>query len=154
IARLPGAARLECRLAPAAFPFDRGFWKRVWAQRILGRAERDQFRRLRTPETRQLEWLAGRTAAKEAVQQLLREHYGLELRHADVEIAPDAQGRPLVDGAWRNLVERPPVVSIAHTAGWAVALAALDPSGRLRLGIDVERVRPRGEGFADLAFTE
>jgi phosphopantetheinyl transferase len=154
IAHFPRPDLFECRWLRADFPSDRGFWKRVWAHRILGRAERALFRRLRAPESRQLEWLAGRAAAKEAVRRLLDIHYGLDLRLADIEILPDPWGRPRVEGAWRDSVAGPPSVSISHADGLAVAVAGLAPSmaEEWLLGIDVEPVRPRAPGFADAAF--
>jgi phosphopantetheinyl transferase (holo-ACP synthase) len=155
IANLARPELFQCRLLRTDFPSDRGFWTRVWAHRILGRAEREQFRRLGTSEARQLEWLGGRAAAKEAVRALLGSHYGLDVPPADIEIQPDAQGRPLADGAWRDSVPCLPVVSIAHTAGTAVAVAGLVPAaeaGDLLLGVDAADLRARPPGFAEAAF--
>jgi acyl transferase domain-containing protein/phosphopantetheinyl transferase len=147
LAGLPGDAAVECRRSSAILP-DRAFWKRVWACRVLSRAERAAFRQLRLPEPRALEWLAARTAAKEAVQRLVETRYGLDLLPADIEILPDALGRPVVGGSWTADVAPAPVVSLAHTQGLAVAIAALGG----RVGIDVEVVRAREQGFADVAF--
>jgi malonyl CoA-acyl carrier protein transacylase/phosphopantetheinyl transferase len=141
--------QLECRRLTAVLP-DRALWTGVWASRVLSRAERAAFRRLRLPEERTLEWLAARTAAKEAVQRLVRRHYGFDLLAADIEILPDDVGRPVVGGAWTADVPAVPVVSLAHTQGTAVALAAL----RGRVGIDVEHVGRREESFAAVAFSE
>ena len=44
-----------------------------------------------------------------------------------------------------------PVVSISHSDGIAAAIAALD--ARTLVGIDVERVSGRADGFERLAFT-
>jgi phosphopantetheinyl transferase len=120
----------------------------VWAYRVLGRAERAELRALTLPEPRVLEWLGARTAAKEAVLELLRTHHDLELLPADVEIRNDDLGRPVAGGRWLAEVPAAPVVSLAHTRGTAVALAALDG----RVGIDVEFLRPREQGFAEVAF--
>lgn len=154
-------ASLQCRRVRARFPSDGAFWKRVWAQRTLSRAERARLAALRTPEGRQLEWLGGRAAAKEAVRDLLKTRAGLEVPLADIEIRPDDRGRPTVDGAWLPLVGAAPVVSLAHTDGWAVALAGLpgpaneDGAVRaLRLGVDAEAVRALPDGFAETAFTD
>jgi phosphopantetheine--protein transferase-like protein len=150
---------LECRLLPAGFRSDSALWKRIWAGRVLSRGERERFRALGVPEPRQLEWLGARTAAKEAVQALVRASHGLELLPADIEIEADELGRPLVGGAWLGDVDAVPVVSLAHADGSAVALAGLaTPRGDLgagvaRVGIDVEHLRPRSDGFAELAFT-
>jgi acyl transferase domain-containing protein/phosphopantetheinyl transferase len=163
IAHLPAGAAVHCRRASAHFPSDRTFWKQVWAQCILSRSEREQLRRLRGPEHRQLEWLAGRMAAKEAVRFLLRRHCGIDLLPADIELYPDERGRPLVrllvDGTSGDQLGAgaAPVVSIAHTDGEAVALAALDPgtaggAASAQIGIDVERLRGRLPELADLGF--
>jgi malonyl CoA-acyl carrier protein transacylase/phosphopantetheinyl transferase len=135
------------RLETASLP-DRGLWKSVWAHRVLGRAERAELRALTLPEPRVLEWLGARTAAKEAVLELVRMQYGLELLPADVEIRKDDLGRPVAGGRWLGDVPVPPVVSLAHTGSTAVALVA--PDGRV--GIDVELLRSREPGFAQVAF--
>jgi phosphopantetheinyl transferase len=115
---------------------------------VLTRGERAQLRALRAPEPRRLEWLAARTAAKEAVVRLVRAHAGVELQPADVELEPDDNGRPVVVGRAREALGAAPAVSLSHSDGEAVALAALGG----RVGIDVERLRERPAGFADAAF--
>src|SRR5690606_13976937 len=72
-------------------------------------------------------------------------------RAADLAIEPDPHGRPrlLWLGAGQG-VGTLPAVSIAHTAGLAVALATADPASRV--GIDVERVVPRERRFIELAL--
>jgi holo-[acyl-carrier-protein] synthase len=142
----------------AHFTSDRPFWIRVWAQRILSRIEREYFRRLHTPEHRQLEWLAARTAAKEAVQQLLQATVGLTLLLADIEIIPDEQGRPHVGGSWQSSLNVHPTLSIAHTAGWATALAGISTNGQMGemsplVGIDMEQVAEPAANFSEMAFT-
>ncbi|WZO99324.1 beta-ketoacyl synthase N-terminal-like domain-containing protein [Isosphaeraceae bacterium EP7] len=155
IADLAPGMPVECRRLRAKFLSNHEFWKRIWAHRVLSRSEREDFRSLRTPLVRQLEWLAGRTAVKEAVRRLLLDHENLDVRLADLEIKPDERGRPMVLGAWADEVAEMPVISISHSDGLAVAIAALpDPGGDrpLRLGIDVEFIKPRPEGFLDVAF--
>ena len=151
----PQTEQLACHRVPAAFAADGMFWKRVWAQRTLSAAEREQFRQLRLPEHRQIQWLAGRAAAKGALQQLLRERYGLDLPPADIEIRSDEHGRPLATGPWASQVPAP-AVSITHTNAWAAAFARLSTRGADdrwgRVGIDIEQVGGRREGFADVAF--
>lgn len=147
--------RIACRAVDTTVRADQTFWKRVWARRVLGRAERERFAELRFPDHRQLEWLGARTAAKEAVQLLVRRHYGLELLPADIEIHAGLDGQPLVTGSWLASVGGAPIVSLAHTDGLAVALAALPADGGIRrVGIDIERLKERPDGFADVAFDE
>jgi phosphopantetheinyl transferase (holo-ACP synthase) len=127
IARVPRPELFECRRMRAEFPSDRAFWMRVWAHRMLSRAERALFHQLGGPESRALAWLAGRAAAKEAVRHLLVEHFALDLPLADIEILPDSAGHPQVEGPWRQLVSHPPTVAISHAGGLAIAVAGLGP---------------------------
>jgi phosphopantetheinyl transferase len=112
------------------------------ARRYLTAAERAELEH--APAGRRLRKLYGRVAAKDAVRQVLfslgRDAvYPVEVR---IQRAPD--GRPVVTGAFEEDVR----VSIAHTAGVSVALAAVgnDP------GIDIEAIEPRGDGFVRMAF--
>lgn len=153
---LASAGVVACRRVWTDFSSDHVFWKRVWAHCILSRREREEFRRLRVPEPRQLDWVAGRAAAKDAVRAVLRARYGLEVAPADVEIAADEHGRPVADGPWRTLVASPPVLSLSHTDGWAAAMAGLPEDVGPYVGIDLERVvKPRRAAtFEELAFRD
>jgi phosphopantetheinyl transferase len=66
----------------------------------------------------------------------------------EVEIRNDPDGRPRVTAAPHPELELR--VSIAHKGDAAVAIAA---AGR-DVGIDIERVEPRPDGFTALAFHE
>jgi acyl transferase domain-containing protein/phosphopantetheinyl transferase len=160
VARLPEPYLFECRRVPASLRSDRGFWQRVWAQRVLNRAERVRFRRMARPEPQQLQWLAGRTAAKEAVRHLLRVRCGLDLPPADIAIDLDERGRPVAGGSWSSSVAAPPVVSIAHADGLAVAVAGLPPTsgaarvvGGLLMGVHIQSPWPRPHGCSEDALT-
>jgi phosphopantetheinyl transferase (holo-ACP synthase) len=120
---------------------------------VLGRRERELFASLDLPETRQLEWLAARTAAKECVAELVSAAHGLDLLHAEIEILPGEQGAPVVVCPTLEGLCEPPAVSLAHTHGHAAALAAIGTPGA-GLGIDIERLVPRAQGFAEVALTE
>jgi len=74
----------------------------------------------------------------------------VQLSPAEVEIMPDASGRPRVEGAWTRRLGIQPAISMAYSQGAAVALAALDP-GQLA-GIDLESLNQRREGFAAIAL--
>jgi phosphopantetheinyl transferase len=132
---LPGATHLPARRIDIDLVSDRALWLRVWAQQVLTPAERERFRALQVPERRRLQWLAARTAAKEAVEALT----GIPAR--SVEIDTEAGGRPVVRGDVA-------AISLAHTDGVALALAA--PAGRV--GVDVERLASPPVGFAEGAF--
>jgi len=93
---------------------------------------------------RQVEWLCGRIAAKDAVRHWLQQEMGLRVFPGEIAIETEPSGRPRVRGPFAQDVR----VSIAHKAGIACAMVAVgaDP------GIDVEKITARGEGFASLAF--
>jgi phosphopantetheinyl transferase len=138
----------QCRELVAEIPADGGPWLDAWAHRVLVRPEREQLGALRAPPARRLEWLGARTAAKEAVQHLLRAEHGVELAPTDIEITPDPRGRPIVSSPALASLGPPPVISLAHAAGHTVALAALGG----HVGIDVEQLGPRPPGFTEVAF--
>jgi phosphopantetheinyl transferase len=124
-------------------------WRAALARVSLSPAEWQRFRALTGPDQRRTDWLFGRIAAKDALRTLWRERHGERLFPADIEIDADEFGRPVPRR--RAAPEAAlPAVSIAHAGGVAVALAAFDR----RVGIDLERVQPRGEGFEALAFDE
>jgi phosphopantetheinyl transferase (holo-ACP synthase) len=127
-----------------------GLWRRVIAALVLGRREREIWRVARMPEPRRLEWLLGRIAAKDAVREQVRRRHGVDLRPADIEILPDSNGRPLVCGLPGSV--RPPVVSISHVDGAAIAIAG-DAETLTGIGIDLEkRGRMTGE-MEQVAFS-
>jgi phosphopantetheinyl transferase (holo-ACP synthase) len=145
---------VSCRRLDARLGADSALWKQVWALRVLSRRERALFDALKLPEGRRLEWLAARTAAKEAVAELVTAACGTVLWPAEIEILPDEQGAPVVALPPIEGLAEVAIVSIAHTHGEAVALAALvSESERGGLGIDIEEVRPRPDGFAQAALT-
>jgi acyl transferase domain-containing protein/phosphopantetheinyl transferase len=144
---------VACRRLDARLPADGALWKGVWARRVLGRRERERFDALRLPETRQLEWIGARTAAKDAVAELLARH-GLDLLPADIEILADDGGSPRVATAGLEGLGVEPIVSLAHSQAEATALAALIPPGAgTVIGIDVERLRPAPAGLSAAALT-
>jgi phosphopantetheine--protein transferase-like protein len=129
-----------------------GIWQRVLAYGILGRRERALWHSLRTPERRRLEWLLGRLAAKDAVRHHLQEHEGLYVAPADIEIVPDAAGRPEVHGSWLDQVSRQPLLSLAHSNGMVIAIAGAT-DGCSGIGIDIESQSAVQEQTETLAFT-
>jgi len=128
-----------------------GIWSKVLAHLVLGRREREVWRGLTAAAKRRREWLLGRAVAKDAVRELVHRRFGLRLAPADVEIAADEHGRPLVRGKWTGTLGVTPAVSLSHSHGVAVALAALDRESLV--GIDIESVSRRLPGFESLAFT-
>jgi phosphopantetheinyl transferase (holo-ACP synthase) len=152
VAMLGMDATAECRILTATVPADSAFWTKVWATRFLSPRERHAFQSLSGAPSRKLEWLSARTAAKEAVQALLA-GIGLSVQQADIEVLSDEEGRPTLAGEWLRYVDFVPRISLAHTDGCAIAVAAW-PTGQAQfsLGVDVERLAGRSAGFAGLAF--
>ena len=116
----------------------------------LSHDEQRLFENLERPDDKKAEWLFGRFCAKDAVRSLLRKRTGERPFMADIEIETDPYGRPVARPRDQERAEDYPNVSISHTDELVVALAAIAP----RVGIDVERVAPRGEGFQRIALDE
>lgn len=87
-------------------------------------------------ERRRAEFAAGRWAAKEAVSKALGCGIGGALGFQDIEVLPDALGKPLCfvsEAVWDHLGFRAKVhLSITHTNEWAAAFAVAErlPSER------------------------
>ncbi len=102
---------------------------------------------------RKREWLLGRIAAKEAVRTLASKLFSINLCSADVIIFVNDDGKPFVvdidvaGDSWQ------PHISISHKDGTAIAIA-VDPASAKSVGIDLESISPREEGFEKLALTE
>jgi acyl transferase domain-containing protein/phosphopantetheinyl transferase/acyl carrier protein len=151
--RLPAPDVYRCARVEYTAAFleaDGGICRDTLAHLVLGRGERETWRVLGGPESRRLQWLLGRIAAKDAVRLLLRERHGLIVYPADVEIVNDGQGRPVPRGRFADTLGFTPTLSLAHTRDVAVAIAGDAGPG---VGIDVERLRRLDEGFEGAAFS-
>ena len=115
----------------------------VVMRRFLGQVERADYAS-RNPNV-QRTWLLGRIAAKDAVRTLLWSAGAGPIFPVEVTVANDDRGRPLVTAPGGADVR----VSIAHTAGLGVAIAAEG----VDVGIDIERVEPRPASFEATALT-
>ena len=106
------------------------------ADLYLGRDERTRFAAFRY-EKRRIEWLAGRIAAKCAALQLA-DNSGKTSWPAEqwqqLQIGADGGGKPffLPQAAW---TATPPAISISHSNGVAVAMAA-----RQQCGVDIQQI--------------
>jgi len=126
-------------------------WQRVLAHLILSQEERETWRELKGPAKHRIEWLLGRAAAKDAVRLSLRHRHGMELYPADIKIGSDEHGRPVAQGLWSEAVEDMPSLSLAHSGGVAVAIAAASGS---RVGVDIQHLgRTSLDEIEGLAFT-
>lgn len=115
----------------------------VVMRRFLGQDERADYAG-RNPNV-QRTWLLGRIAAKDAVRTLLWSGGAGTIFPVEVTVANDDRGRPVVTAPGQADVR----VSIAHTAGLGVAIAA----DGIDVGIDIERVEPRPASFEATALT-
>ena len=113
------------------------------ARRFLGERERAEYES--QGPRKQRSWLSGRIAAKDAVRDLLFKEGHAPVFPVEISIRTGDRGEPLATAPGGVEVR----ISIAHKDDIAVAMAA---RGR-DVGIDVERVEPRPEGFAELSFT-
>lgn len=155
LASRPDSKKLTCnRLDPLPVNFsdtEGRIWLTVLAYLVLSKAERQTWLHLSGPDKRRIEWLMARLTGKEAVRRLLQENHGLDVWLADIEIYQDSCGKPMVRGGWLNQIESAPALSLTHSNGVAVALAA-DGSSDLSVGIDLESVHRPGKGFPEMAF--
>lgn len=126
-------------------------WQHAWARLILSRGEYAQWRTMKMADKRQVEWLMGRLAVKDAVRLLLRDRGGLDLCPADIEVAVDEYGAPFVRGLWAQTPGDAPRVSFSHSHGTAVAVAA-ERETYERIGIDVETMRELSDDLVSAAF--
>lgn len=131
-----------------------GIWPKALAYLILSRREREIFfHHLTGPEKRRKEWLLGRLVAKDAVRLLLKDRYQLKVCPADIEIASDENGRPIVGGELIQRIDCKLSISISHSMGGAVAVVCDDGNHR-SVGIDMEHISRGFEGLERAALTE
>ncbi len=149
LATVPPQVALECRRVEPLFDSATAFWADLWATLILNRRERAAFTSLRGPERRRMEWLSGRTAAKDAVCAFLHKRYGWDVLPADIEIGQDERGKPFVAGPWAEQLPSLPEISISHSETVAAAVAGEEGSG---LGIDIQKIRELEPGFSAVAL--
>ena len=134
---------------PDFFVSNQELWLNALAAAVLTPDELENFHGMGAHPHRRLEWLLGRTAAKEAVRRLLFRNHALYEPSADIAIWKDRLGKPHPVGAWQAQLSVPVDLSIAHTSG--LVLAAATSSGRI--GFDVEAVtRDLTEEFLRAAF--
>ncbi len=120
-------------------------------QGLLAPVEADKYASLKT-EKRRRDWLLGRWTAKHLVQQVLNEH-GRPVSLDQVAIRNRETGEPylqlLSDFDSR---EFPFTISISHSANHAVCAVTERPFWPI--GIDLEKIEPRGESFVQDYFTQ
>ena len=134
----------------ALFERNEEFWLKIMSHVVLDSLERKQFLEMKGSASRRTEWLYGRIAAKEAVRRYLKDFHQARWSYADVEIWPNAEGKPNAIGDWKQYLASQLDIAIAHTSQFVVAVAA----SNYRVGCDVESVaRDLSEEFTNGVFT-
>jgi malonyl CoA-acyl carrier protein transacylase/phosphopantetheinyl transferase len=156
---VPGMGTRRISLSTIAdFPLDVlessfGVWRKALAFLILSPPEREEWMRLAVPLRREILWLLGRAAAKDALRNHFHENADRWFAPADLMIRNDAAGRPVVSGAWKTDLPGRPEISISHTDGMVVAVAAGLEDG-VRVGVDAEKIRTPSQDLLDGAFSD
>ncbi|MGB0588140.1 MAG: SDR family NAD(P)-dependent oxidoreductase [Myxococcota bacterium] len=107
-------------------------------------------------EHRRAEWLAARVAAKALCAEWLHARFGVRPPANHLLIRKDSHGAPFMTlrGPWSEKLpsDAIPALSLSHSDGVAIAAIALDSA--VRVGIDIERIAARPEGFAETWLAE
>ncbi|MDP6943098.1 MAG: SDR family NAD(P)-dependent oxidoreductase, partial [Myxococcota bacterium] len=102
-------------------------------------------------EHRREEWLAARVAAKTLSAEWLHARFGVRPPANQLLIRKDSHGAPFMTlrGPWAEKLpsDAIPALSLSHSDGVAIAALALDAA--VRVGIDIEKIASRPEGFAE-----
>jgi acyl transferase domain-containing protein/phosphopantetheinyl transferase (holo-ACP synthase) len=120
---------------------------------VLHHSEIRNVERFLKNNQRRREFILGRIAAKEAVRQLIWKSSAINLLPADIIVGSFENGQPFVHGECFNSVGFIPLISIAHKDGSVLAVAQ-HPSISRGIGIDLETIAAKEQGFETLALTE
>jgi 4'-phosphopantetheinyl transferase len=125
---------------------------------LLTAAEAAHYATYLSPRRRR-DWLLGRWTAKQVVQQHIATTDGFTPALDAFSIEYDDHGAPTITSqhpALRGACGAgcvPLALSISHSHGYALCAVAANPTGEVRLGVDIELVEPRPAGFAQEFFT-
>lgn len=136
----PGVTVWRLPAFPHGFLEDAGgLWTRLLVNTMLSASERAHWAAMTGPARRRRDWLMGRIALKEAARAWIAARHGVLCLPADMVIAVAGGGKPHLDPAALAAlgIEGAPEVSLAHSGGGAIAVAA--PPGR-PVGIDMDHV--------------
>ena len=138
LAAVPDRDAFACCRLGKLFPPGSALWQDLWATLVLSRQERSAFAAQPQSEAGRTEWLAGRTAAKDAVRFYLKKRYNLKLLPADIEIIEDAHGKLRPQGPWSQQLRALPYLSVVQANG--MALAIVGPGDAAPFGVDLQHV--------------
>lgn len=139
--------RLSEEIAPGVMLFHHAYSRVVsWdfiLKRYFNQAEKKYYQEL-LPNKRKT-WMISRVAVKDAVRHLLRKERQQSCYPITFEIKADELHKPYPSGGLADGIH----ISIAHKGTDAVAIARSDKA----VGIDMEHIEERSEGFFDLVFS-
>ncbi|HKG05631.1 MAG TPA: beta-ketoacyl synthase N-terminal-like domain-containing protein, partial [Pedobacter sp.] len=139
--------RLSEEIAPGVFMFHNAYSRVVSWDFILKRyfnKDEKQHHHSLLPNKRK-EWIISRVAVKDAIRNLLNKEKKEAYYPIAFEIRSDEFRKPYPEGPMTDGIH----VSIAHKGTDAVGIAQYDRS----VGIDIEHIAERNEGFMDLVFS-
>ncbi len=117
--------------------------RELMMRRYLGEHERAAHEQV-GPRGRR-SWLLGRIAVKDAVRQHLWQQGRRPIWPVEIAVHNEASGRPVVTTSFGGDLR----VSVGHKDELAVAIVG----DGVEVGIDIERIGPRTDGFVEIAFT-
>jgi phosphopantetheinyl transferase len=148
----PQLNKLAEEVAPGVYHYtstSQGNILALLSKRYLNGIDRDEAQKLGSASLVR-EHLISRIALKDAVRGFTRHGADEMLYPIEIFCSHDEKGRPFVYGHGRAAKPLDGVyVSLAHKGDEAVAIAAREP-----VGIDLEKIEEKSEGFWEAAFTE
>ncbi|MDR2587093.1 MAG: 4'-phosphopantetheinyl transferase superfamily protein [Coriobacteriales bacterium] len=154
VIREPQCNKLAEEIAPGVYHYtnvSRNNVLDLLSKRYLNGPDRAEIENLGS-STRIRELLTSRIVLKDAVRDFVQQHHGGGEMIFPIEIfyAHDEKGKPLVNGYGRTveLIEDLEI-SLSHKGDEAVAIVAKEP-----VGIDLEKIEEKSEGFLKASFTE
>ena len=148
VSMAPQQNLLAEELAPGVFYFNKAYQKVIsWdfiAKRYLPLADREYLDQL--PIHKRKSWLISRVAVRDAIRTLLLREKKEAYFPIEFSLANTASGQPIIQNEFAGDVH----ISIAHKQDEAVGIARLHRA----VGIDMEEIKPRGNGFIELVLTD
>jgi len=147
VSMAPQYHQLSEEIAPHVFMFHHAYnrvasWDFV-LKRYFNQSEKKHYESL--APNRKKEWMISRVAVKDAVKTLLFRNKKERVYPIVFEIRSDSRHQPYPYGSMTDGIH----ISIAHKGTDAVGIARYNKA----VGIDIETIEERGEGFYDLVFS-
>jgi 3-oxoacyl-(acyl-carrier-protein) synthase/phosphopantetheinyl transferase/malonyl CoA-acyl carrier protein transacylase len=139
--------RLSEEVAPGVFLFHNAYTRVVSWDFILKRYfnQEEKKHHLSLLPNKRKEWIISRVAVKDAVRNLLSQQKNAACYPISFEIRSDEVHKPYLYGPMTDGIS----ISIAHKGTDAVGIARFDGP----VGIDIEKIEERSEGFYELVFS-